>query len=95
MTLLINYKKNKRENLFAAFKYILRSVNFTKKSKRKLHLGFPVAGFCEIQYKNTEQSFEFNSMNAEWCKTKSWINCKNLQMIKIVNQSYEARTLAC
>ncbi|RNA11166.1 hypothetical protein BpHYR1_037556 [Brachionus plicatilis] len=31
-------------------------------------------GFCEIQYKRTEQSFKINSVNAEWCNIQSCIN---------------------
>ncbi|RNA34671.1 hypothetical protein BpHYR1_033522 [Brachionus plicatilis] len=31
--------------------------------------------FCEVQYKRTEQSFKINSVNVEWCKIQSCINC--------------------
>ncbi|RNA27135.1 hypothetical protein BpHYR1_027787 [Brachionus plicatilis] len=33
-------------------------------------------GFCEVQYKRTEQSFKINSVNAEWCNIQSCINLK-------------------
>ncbi|RMZ98982.1 hypothetical protein BpHYR1_030251 [Brachionus plicatilis] len=36
-----------------------------------------IIGFCEVQYKRTEQSFKINSVNAEWCNIQSCINCKN------------------
>ncbi|RNA15790.1 hypothetical protein BpHYR1_050866 [Brachionus plicatilis] len=35
--------------------------------------------FCEVQYKRTEQRFEINSVNAEWCNIQSCIqSCNSL-----------------